>query len=85
MTWGPAIMDPYTQDPEDRRPVPSSYFESDHFSMLMGIAGSLLLVVGVWLYSAGYIFDATAAFLLAILGILSGALMFRNRRKGPEG
>lgn len=78
-------MDPYTQGPEDRRPVPSSYFESDHFSMLLGIAGSLLLVVGVWLLSAGYIFDATAAFLLAILGILSGALVFRNRRKGPDG
>jgi len=53
--------------------------------MLLGIAGSLFLVIGVWLYDAGYIFDATAAFLLAILGILSGALMFRNRRKGPEG
>ena len=82
--WSLAAMDPNTLDPEDRRPVPSSYFESDHFYMLMGIAGSLLLVVGVWLYSAGYIFDATAAFLLAILGILSGALMFRSRRKGPE-
>ena len=78
-------MDPFEPDPEDRPPGPPSYFESDHFSMLMGIAGSLLLVVGVWLYSAGYIFDATAAFLLAIIGILSGALMFRNRRKGPEG
>ena len=76
-------MDPYEPDPEDRPPVPTSYFDSDHFSMLMGIAGSLLLVVGVWLFNAGYTFDAAAAFLLAFIGILSGALMFRNRRKGP--
>jgi hypothetical protein len=77
-------MAPYEPGPEDRPPVPASYFDSDHFSMLMGIAGSLLLVVGVWLFSAGYTFDATAAFLLAFIGLLSGALMFRKRRKGPE-
>jgi hypothetical protein len=77
-------MDHFEPDPESRPPVPTSYFDSDHFSMLMGIAGSIMLVVGVWLYSAGYTFDATAAFLLAFIGIISGALMFRKRRGNAE-
>lgn len=53
--------------------------------MLLGLAGSIFLVVGVWLYDRGYTFDATAAFILAALGILSGALTFRKGRGGPEG
>ena len=53
--------------------------------MLLGIAGSIFLVVGVWLYERGYTFDATAAFILAILGILSGALTYRKNRGRPEG
>jgi hypothetical protein len=76
-------MDHFEPDPEHRPPVPRSYFQSDHFSMLLGIAGSLFLVVGVWLWDAGYTFDATAAFILAALGILSGALTFRRQRSGP--
>jgi hypothetical protein len=64
------------------RPRPS-YFQSDGFGLLLGIAGSLLLVVGVWLFGAGYTFDAVAAFTLAVLGILSGALTFRKGRAGP--
>ena len=74
----------FEPDPEHRPPVPTSYYSSDHFSMLLGIAGSILLVVGVWLLEKGYTFDATAAFLLATLGILSGALTYRKNRQGPE-
>jgi hypothetical protein len=77
-------MDPANPGPDERPPAPPSYFGSDHFSLLLGVLGSIFLVVGVWLYGAGYTFDATAAFLLAILGILSGALTFRKRRRGPE-
>jgi hypothetical protein len=77
-------MDHFEPDPEARPPVPRSYFQSDHFSMLLGIAGSLFLVVAVWLYGAGYTLDATAAFMLAILGILSAALTFRKGRGDPR-
>ena len=77
-------MDHFEPDPEDRPPVPTSYFQSDHFSMLLGIFGSILLVVGVWLWGAGYTFDATAAFTLAALGLLSGALTFRKGRAGAR-
>jgi len=73
-------MDPHEPEPEHRPPVPTSYYSSDHFSMLLGIAGSIFLVVGVWLYEKGYTFDATAAFILAALGILSGAQTYRKRR-----
>jgi hypothetical protein len=65
------------------RPRPS-FFQSDRFGLLLGIAGSVLLIVGVWLWGEGYTFDALAAFTLATLGILSGALTFRRGRAGPD-
>ena len=77
-------MDHFEPDPEDRPPVPASYFQSDHFGLLLGVFGSALLVVGVWLWGAGYTFDAVAAFTLAALGILSGALTFRRGRAGSR-
>lgn len=76
-------MDHFEPDPEARPPEPPrTYFQSDHFSMLLGIAGSVLLVVGFWLYDAGYTFDATAAFILAALGVASGLLTYRRGRGG---
>jgi hypothetical protein len=65
------------------RPRPS-FFQSDQFSLLLGVAGSVFLVVGVWLLGAGYTLDAVAAFTLAALGILSGAQTFRRGRNGTS-
>ncbi len=65
----------------DEWPSPRpSFFQSDGFGLLLGVAGSLFLVVGVWLWSAGYTLDAMAALTLAALGIISGALTFRRSR-----
>jgi hypothetical protein len=73
-------LDPYGPEPDDwPRPRPS-FFQSDQFGLLLGVAGSILLVVGVWLWDAGYTFDAIAALTLALLGIVSGALTFRKGR-----
>ena len=80
MTDGGPPVDAGGPVPDDwPRPRPS-YFRSDQFGLLLGIAGSVLLVVGVWLWGAGYTFDALAALTLAALGILSGALTFRRGR-----
>ncbi|NIP35036.1 MAG: hypothetical protein GWN18_08870 [Thermoplasmata archaeon] len=71
--------------PDDWPSKRPSFFQSDRFGLLLGIAGSLFLVLGVWLWSAGYTFDAIAALTLAALGIVSGALTFRRRRGDAEG
>jgi hypothetical protein len=81
-TGGPSV-DQGGPVPDDWPRPPPSFFQSDQFGLLLGVFGSVLLVVGVWLWNAGYTFDATAAFILAVLGILSGALTFRKRRGGP--
>lgn len=84
MTSGDPRWDAGGPVPDDWPRPRSSFFQSDQFSLLLGIAGSLLLVVGVWLWGAGYTFDAIAAFTLAALGILSGALVFRRGRDGTR-
>jgi len=75
-------MVPFEPGPDARppSPPPPTYFESDQFGLLLGVVGSVLLVVGVWLLEKGYTFDAVAAFSLAALGITIGALTFRRRR-----
>ncbi|UCC93825.1 MAG: hypothetical protein JSW25_03930 [Thermoplasmata archaeon] len=80
MTTRPPRVDQGGIVPDDWPTPRPSYFQSDGFSLLLGVAGSAFLVVGVWLWGAGYTFDAVAAFTLAALGILSGALTFRRRR-----
>ena len=80
MTDGGPRVDQGGIVPDDWPSPRPSFFSSDRFSLILGVAGSLLLVVGVLLWGAGYTLDAVAALTLAVLGILSGALTFRRGR-----
>lgn len=84
MTGGDRRWDAGGPVPDDwPRPRPG-LFRSDRSGLLLGVAGSVLLVAGVWLWGSGRTLDAVAALTLAALGILSGALTFRGGR-GDDG
>ena len=84
MTGGDPRWDAGGPVPDDWPRSRPSFFQSDLSGLLLGVAGSVLLVAGVWLWESGRTLDAVAALTLAALGILSGALTFRRGSGGGD-